>query len=343
MRPIARPPVAGWQRPASLDFARSRSAGVVNRVFGTSQPATDDCLALWDDKASGARSLNPDEEAVLGLVQARVAECYRKAMPDVIDGMGAYCAYCELPLHDPSQLEHVLPKSQYPTFALDWDNFLPACVGCNSRKGDQPLRATVAGWLGVQQATPPECEGEVRGGRFRWPDRDVIEGYVAVHLHYHDGTGWQPCDPQASVDAATRHHSTSIRAGEVRATVPGLPVGGAGTVPVAALVVEAASDSATRRVIDLCKLARTPIPGDASDRRTVRRTEVWLQAVQALRAVVGPGGGLPAALPASVADQVRATGFWRVWVMVAGLVDTQLRQLLVAGVPLPGTDASRVP
>lgn len=340
MRPIARPAAAaGWVAPLTVDLSRSASAGAVRRVFGTDRPTTADCLDLWDDEASGARALNPDERAALDAVKAKVGTLYGPAMPDLIDVVGAFCAYCELPLHDPSQLEHALPKSQYPTFALSWDNFLPACVGCNSRKRELPLRSTVAGWLGVTSTAPAQCEQEIRDNRFRWPDRHPLEGYVGVRLEYDDGGGWQPCDLADSVAPATSHVETSLVRGEVLASVQGLP----GHVPVAAVVFDARGDAQTSGTIDLCKLDRRPVSRDASDKRTVRRTEVWLQAVRALHEAVS--AGVPATLPGTVADQVVWTGFWRVWVTVAELIDPQLRKVLVVATQgrLAGTDATRIP
>jgi hypothetical protein len=47
-------------------------------------------------------------------------------------------------------VEHILPKHHHPNHALDWNNFLLACVNCNSTKGQQPINR----------------------GHYYWPDRD---------------------------------------------------------------------------------------------------------------------------------------------------------------------------
>lgn len=57
---------------------------------------------------------------------------------DLIGRLGAYCSYCEMPLSDSPQVEHVAPKSNltYPARLLSWDNMLLACGPCNRAKSD---------------------------------------------------------------------------------------------------------------------------------------------------------------------------------------------------------------
>lgn len=342
MRPISRPSNPTWQQPAILNFSPS-NAVVVATAFNNAPPATTLCLGVWDDDVSVARTLTPAERTALPLIKARVTTEYRSASPELLDTVGSYCAYCELPLADPTQLEHVLPKSQYPVAALDWDNFLPACIGCNSRKREQPLRgvviAAVTTATGATQPTALDCHAHVRAA-YRFPDDADVDGFFVPVLRYDDGTGWADCTTAAAVDPQARLSRPSLVAGEVRADLPAL---GLVNVPVAAVVVAGGNDPRADATIDLCKLARYPVPGDSADRRTIIRTQAWFTAVRTLRDL--ETGGIPAALPTLVRDLVYATGFWWVWVQVARLIDTSLRQLLVndALVNLPGTDPRRVP
>ncbi|WP_299583575.1 HNH endonuclease [uncultured Microbulbifer sp.] len=48
------------------------------------------------------------------------------------------CAFCESKPAESGniEVEHFIPKSKYPDFAFDWDNFLPACRKCNRSKDD---------------------------------------------------------------------------------------------------------------------------------------------------------------------------------------------------------------
>jgi len=48
------------------------------------------------------------------------------------------CCYCESKLNEESKyltVDHYYPKSQYPDKVILWDNLLPACNRCNSKKG----------------------------------------------------------------------------------------------------------------------------------------------------------------------------------------------------------------
>ncbi|WP_395812116.1 HNH endonuclease [Archangium minus] len=72
------------------------------------------------------------------------------ARGELIARIGEYCSFCESRMHASLAVEHILPKFHHPDLELDWDNFLLACVNCNSTKGDQPIDP----------------------GDYYWPDRD---------------------------------------------------------------------------------------------------------------------------------------------------------------------------
>lgn len=60
---------------------------------------------------------------------------YDAAKPDLIAQIGQQCSYCEAP-GDPQALhvEHIYPKGPHPERKTNWDNFLIACITCNSYK-----------------------------------------------------------------------------------------------------------------------------------------------------------------------------------------------------------------
>lgn len=65
---------------------------------------------------------------------------YQEAKGDLIDRVGEYCSYCERGLPVCLAVEHVQSKSLHPELSLEWDNFLLACVNCNSNKFNIDIR-----------------------------------------------------------------------------------------------------------------------------------------------------------------------------------------------------------
>ena len=68
-----------------------------------------------------------------------VYSCYKKAKPDLLACLGDYCSYCERQIETHLAVEHVQPKTLHPTLRNSWDNFLLACINCNSSKGATPV------------------------------------------------------------------------------------------------------------------------------------------------------------------------------------------------------------
>ena len=49
------------------------------------------------------------------------------------------CPYCTL--SEANTTEHILPQKKYPEYAVNTLNLIPACSGCNSKKGDSIIDA----------------------------------------------------------------------------------------------------------------------------------------------------------------------------------------------------------
>lgn len=69
---------------------------------------------------------------------------YADAKPYLVARLGPYCSFCERPVVTQLAVEHVQPKglSQYKHLIGRWDNFLLACVNCNSTKKDKNVVLT---------------------------------------------------------------------------------------------------------------------------------------------------------------------------------------------------------
>lgn len=66
---------------------------------------------------------------------------YRDAKPHLVGRIGLYCCYCERYIPTGLAVEHIQPKSlpAYSNLVGRWDNFLLACVNCNSCKIDEDI------------------------------------------------------------------------------------------------------------------------------------------------------------------------------------------------------------
>lgn len=67
---------------------------------------------------------------------------YRDAFRYLVSRLGPYCSYCERWLAAQLAVEHIQPKKGafgHPNLVGRWENFLLACVNCNSTKGDKQV------------------------------------------------------------------------------------------------------------------------------------------------------------------------------------------------------------
>lgn len=64
---------------------------------------------------------------------------YGDALQPLLDRLGDYCSYCELPLKNAPNVEHVQPKSKVIALREAWSNLLLACNYCNPHKGDRAI------------------------------------------------------------------------------------------------------------------------------------------------------------------------------------------------------------
>ncbi len=67
---------------------------------------------------------------------------YSEAKAFLIDRLGPYCSYCERRVTASLAVEHIQPKglAQYAHLSGRWENFLLACVNCNSTKKDKDVQ-----------------------------------------------------------------------------------------------------------------------------------------------------------------------------------------------------------
>ncbi|MBS4095552.1 MAG: HNH endonuclease [Sulfuricella sp.] len=73
--------------------------------------------------------------------QAMDFDPYDAAKPFLISRLGSYCSYCERRIATQLAVEHIQPKGlpAYSHLIGRWDNYLLACVNCNSTKKDKDV------------------------------------------------------------------------------------------------------------------------------------------------------------------------------------------------------------
>jgi len=66
---------------------------------------------------------------------------YEDAKSELLPRVGHFCSYCERRIATNLAVEHIQPKGlpKYAALEKKWDNFLLACVNCNSTKGDEDV------------------------------------------------------------------------------------------------------------------------------------------------------------------------------------------------------------
>ena len=72
--------------------------------------------------------------------QAADFDPYDDAKPYLVGRIGLYCSYCERRVVTQLAVEHIQPKKGrhgHPDLIGRWNNYLLACVNCNSAKGDK--------------------------------------------------------------------------------------------------------------------------------------------------------------------------------------------------------------
>lgn len=115
---------------------------------------------------------------------------YGDAKDELVKACGGFCSYCEGPYQNPRDMavEHRIPKSDFVTETLRWDNFVLACNLCNSdSKRTAPPRAfglgaLVKAWNHANGGNPIQY-APTGGAKDHAPERPPGSGTV---IPYHE-------------------------------------------------------------------------------------------------------------------------------------------------------------
>ncbi|NET70014.1 MAG: HNH endonuclease [Sphaerospermopsis sp. SIO1G2] len=98
----------------------------------------------------------------------KIFQDYKDARGDLIDNFGEYCSYCETRLSSSLDVEHILPKAQFPDEEKNWENFCLACKNCNSTKKSPMEKRWDSSWKNLH---PTSAKIAARS-EFYWIDHD---------------------------------------------------------------------------------------------------------------------------------------------------------------------------
>ena len=83
------------------------------------------------------RPINRGPVPLLANGQPRTVSDYRDWRSALDERLGNYCCYCDMPLNNSPQVEHIVPQFGGGS-VLSWDNLLLACSACNRAKWHHP-------------------------------------------------------------------------------------------------------------------------------------------------------------------------------------------------------------
>ncbi len=97
---------------------------------------------------------------------------YKAARNDLAARLGWFCSYCEMPVKNMIEVEHIHPVANSGN-ELDWNNFLLACRYCNGVKSNNNANRTGYFWPDVDN-TPLA---------FLYSELNIIEPANGLQLH----------------------------------------------------------------------------------------------------------------------------------------------------------------
>jgi hypothetical protein len=82
----------------------------------------------------------------------RAYSSYQDARNDLAERLGWYCSYCEMPILNMPEVEHVVPRANEGD-PLAWANFLLACKYCNTNKNNNNRDRTGYLWPDIDNTS----------------------------------------------------------------------------------------------------------------------------------------------------------------------------------------------
>lgn len=291
-------------KPKSFDFSRYgkdkknafnccvRKNYLVVSAEKSYEACSSDCLNFWlkvvqdgiQDIKSDKRT--DDQKArliVKDMILDKVTDVYKKAGIPMVQTIGDFCCYCDTPIPGLLEVEHRCPKSQYPTFSMDWENFLMSCGPCNNAKRDNPERAEVNAWPKYEPFENEEDYKDEIIQHYTWADIYANPyKYIVPVLCYKKPEVWYEVPRDYALNFNNIVVSYDLASRVVKANL--YADGKQPLLDVEVVVMLKSVTTGTRgEVIDLCGLNNPGNTDSTYDRRLLNRTKAWFTVLQSLK------------------------------------------------------------
>jgi len=297
MRPVTKPAKpANYPPSPTLTFNGANAVAIAANTnpvspLGTTTFTLDQLVNVWlkavkavPPPAKGA-PLKKAQSAISG----RISDIYKAASTPLTQNLGPFCSYCEIPLSGLLEVEHCAPKANYPTYSIEWENFLLACGACNNVKRDNPSRAIATAWTEKVNPTEAELYDQIREWHYFFPDTaSASYTEMPVSLQYLD-TSVAPPQWKTFNDKIAANPNNFIVSQDVtnRSVIARLfdHAGVSHDFQVQAVVISKTSGldpDIAQEMIDLCGLNICKDITSTYDRRVMNRTIAWFTALKAL-------------------------------------------------------------
>lgn len=290
-----------------------------------------DCLNFWlnvvkngIDKKPTSQRTDSDKKilTVKEMILDKVTAVYKQAGVPMVQTIGDFCCYCDTPIPGLLEVEHRCPKSQYPTFSMNWGNFLMSCGPCNNTKRDNPDRATVESWPKID---PIENEDDYKDeiiNHYEWADIDANPyDYIVPALYANQSGSWIEVAEDYALDLNNIVVSYDLTSRTVKANLYAKDKQPFLNVDVCVLIKKVSTGTRSD-IIDLCGLNNPGNTDSTYDRRMVNRTKAWFTVLQTVKPLslidysIPQGQELFDILWSTVLITAASTGFFSVWLMI---------------------------
>lgn len=358
MRPVVKGTDPPYTDKTTFTFKGANAVAIrkfITPVSGQNTFRITDCLTVWlayvKNSPLPPQATVQDRMRAKNAIENQVNALYKLAGVFLLQRIGPFCSYCEISVTGLLEVEHCVPKSNYPTFSTSWENFLLSCGACNTAKGNTPNRTLATGWTGKTNPTEQELYNEIRGTHYVWADEDSkAYDWMPVRLQYLNQTVWTELSMKLAANLDNLQGPTDPTKRTVGARIYSGPTTYNDVYVRAAVLSDTTGktpDNATE-TITLCNLNGVSDTQSTYDRRMFNRTIVWFTCLTSLKNLKKAQDQQTfGILWNQMLMTASATGYYSVWLTLIAYVFPDLADNFVTDTNkdkyFPGTDVTDLP